>query len=179
MIPPTSLTFVQFSRCSPSLASPPSLHCIKMSGRATPVGPAHQRGRLSSQALTYMLSKRAAQHGCVACVAADTRRPSAVYGHAGTKNSQPRRWRGYRIRPRRHRYRRRPPIAVADVGPLLLYRTCFWAGDTFAPNLRVRDGVPIQRFLQDAFLDMWETVVRAVGDLDSVLGFEVRCLTSP
>ncbi|KAH9985691.1 glycoside hydrolase family 5 protein [Russula vinacea] len=51
--------------------------------------------------------------------------------------------------------------------------TCFWAGDTFAPNLRVRDGVPIQRFLQDAFLDMWETVVRAIGDLDSVLGFEM------
>lgn len=42
----------------------------------------------------------------------------------------------------------------------------------------MRDGVPIQRFLQDAFLDMWETVVRAIGDLDSVLGFEVRRLTS-
>jgi hypothetical protein len=55
-----------------------------------------------------------------------------------------------------------------------LCRTCFWAGDTFSPKLRVRDGVPIQRFLQDAFLDMWEVVVRAVGDLDSVLGFEVR-----
>ena len=51
-----------------------------------------------------------------------------------------------------------------------------WAGDTFAPKLCVRDGVSIQSFLQDAFLDMWETVVRAVGDLDSVLGFEVRCL---
>ena len=56
---------------------------------------------------------------------------------------------------------------------LLLYRTCFWAGDTFAPKLRVRDGVLIQSFLQDAFLDMWEAVVRAVGDLDGVLGFEV------
>jgi hypothetical protein len=61
---------------------------------------------------------------------------------------------------------------------LVLYRTCFWAGDTFAPKLRMRDGVPIQRFLQDAFLDMWETVARAVGDLDSVLGFEVCCLIS-
>jgi hypothetical protein len=40
------------------------------------------------------------------------------------------------------------------------------------------DGVPIQHFLQDAFLDMWETVARAVGDLDSVLGFEVCCQTS-
>jgi hypothetical protein len=61
----------------------------------------------------------------------------------------------------------------------LLRRTCFWAGDTFAPKLRVGDGVPIQRFLQDAFLDMWEAVVRAVGDLDSVLGFEVRPLSLP
>lgn len=52
-------------------------------------------------------------------------------------------------------------------------RTCFWAGDTFAPKLRVRNGVPVQRFLQDAFLDMWEAVARAVGDLDGVLGFEV------
>jgi hypothetical protein len=58
------------------------------------------------------------------------------------------------------------------------HRTCFWAGDTFAPKLRAPDGVSIQRFLQEAFLDMWETVVRAVGDLDSVLGFEVRCLFS-
>jgi hypothetical protein len=65
--------------------------------------------------------------------------------------------------------RRRPSLIVA-----LWSRTCFWAGDTFAPKLRVLDGVPIQHFLQDAFLDMWETVVRAVGDLDGVLGFEVR-----
>jgi len=65
-----------------------------------------------------------------------------------------------------------PLSAVTDVRPS--YRTCFWAGDTFAPKLRVRDGVPIQRFLQDTFLDMWEVVVRAVGDLDGVLGFEVR-----
>lgn len=60
---------------------------------------------------------------------------------------------------------------------LHMHSTCFWAGDTFAPKLRVRDSIPIQRFLQDAFLDMWEAVVRAVGDLDGVLGFEVRCLT--
>ena len=56
-------------------------------------------------------------------------------------------------------------------------RTCFWAGDTFAPKLRVRNGVPVQRFLQDAFLDMWEAVARAVGDLDGVLGFEVPLST--
>ncbi|KAF8266909.1 cytoplasmic protein [Lactarius quietus] len=37
--------------------------------------------------------------------------------------------------------------------------TCFWAGDTFAPKLRVRDGVP--------------AVARAVGDLEGVLGFEM------
>lgn len=58
------------------------------------------------------------------------------------------------------------------------YRTLFWGGDTFAPKLlfKNRDGVdvPIQQFLQDSFLDMFEILARAVGDLDGVLGFEVR-----
>ena len=39
------------------------------------------------------------------------------------------------------------------------------------------DGVPIQRFLQDASLNTWETVVHAVGDLDGVFRLEVRRLT--
>ncbi|KAI0260076.1 cytoplasmic protein [Gloeopeniophorella convolvens] len=51
--------------------------------------------------------------------------------------------------------------------------TCFWAGDTFAPKLRMKEGASVQRFLQDAFLNMWETVARAVGDLEGVLGFEM------
>ncbi|KAF8633873.1 hypothetical protein AX15_001204 [Amanita polypyramis BW_CC] len=55
--------------------------------------------------------------------------------------------------------------------------TCFWAGDTFAPKHRVKNGsgqeVPIQTFLQGAFLDMFDKLVEAVGDLDSVIGFEV------
>jgi len=33
--------------------------------------------------------------------------------------------------------------------------------------------VPIQKFLQNAFLDMWDVVVRAVGDLEGVAGFQV------
>lgn len=57
------------------------------------------------------------------------------------------------------------------------YRTLFWAGDTFAPKLRVKNGrgenVPIQQFLQNAFLDMFELVARTIGDLDGVIGFEV------
>jgi hypothetical protein len=57
-------------------------------------------------------------------------------------------------------------------------RTCFWAGDTFAPRLKIKDKegreVPVQQFLQGAFLDMCEVLVRAVGDLEGVLGFEVR-----
>ena len=56
--------------------------------------------------------------------------------------------------------------------------TLFWAGDTFAPKLRVKghDGkeVSYQQFLQNAFLDMYDQLVQAVGDLDGVLGFEVR-----
>jgi hypothetical protein len=48
----------------------------------------------------------------------------------------------------------------------------------FAPKLTVDDGkgsrVPIQQFLQTAFLRMWEQVAKAVGDLDGVIGFQVR-----
>ncbi|THH17235.1 hypothetical protein EW146_g3534 [Bondarzewia mesenterica] len=55
--------------------------------------------------------------------------------------------------------------------------TCFWAGDTFAPKLRVKskDGkeTSVQQFLQNAYLDMWEVVARAVGDLEGVMGFEL------
>ena len=55
-------------------------------------------------------------------------------------------------------------------------RTCFWAGDAFAPKLKIKVGdreVPVQRFLQDAFLDMFEVLARALGDLEGVIGFEV------
>lgn len=114
MIPPTSLTSDQFSCCSPSSASPPLSHCTKMSGRAMPAGPVRQRGRLSTRASTSMRSKRAAQHGCVACVVVDTQRPNVVYGHAAIKSLQPRRWRGYHTHPRCHR-RRCDPMAVADI----------------------------------------------------------------
>lgn len=56
--------------------------------------------------------------------------------------------------------------------------TCFWAGDTFVPKLKVpnpkgNDQVSIQKMLQDAFLDAWQALVEAVGDLDGVIGFEV------
>ncbi|CDO77352.1 Glycoside Hydrolase Family 5 protein [Trametes cinnabarina] len=55
--------------------------------------------------------------------------------------------------------------------------TCFWAGDTFAPKLRVktRHGieVSIQQFLQDSFLNTWELIARTVGDLEAVIGFEM------
>ncbi len=56
-------------------------------------------------------------------------------------------------------------------------RTLFWAGDIFAPKLLVQNGrgqaVPVQQFLQGAFLDMWAIVAQAVGDLEGVLGFQV------
>ncbi|EIN14712.1 glycoside hydrolase [Punctularia strigosozonata HHB-11173 SS5] len=55
--------------------------------------------------------------------------------------------------------------------------TCFWAGDTFTPKLKVKakDGTEtsVQQFLQNAFLNMWDQVVKAVGDLPAVLGFEI------
>ncbi|KAF7319648.1 Glycoside hydrolase family 5 protein [Mycena chlorophos] len=55
--------------------------------------------------------------------------------------------------------------------------TCFWAGDTFAPKLLVkdRDGkqVPLQQFLQNAYIDMSVMLAKAVGDLEAVIGFEM------
>ncbi|KIJ34283.1 glycoside hydrolase family 5 protein [Sphaerobolus stellatus SS14] len=56
--------------------------------------------------------------------------------------------------------------------------TCFWAGDTFADKLKVKDPkgdgeVGIQTMLQNAFLDAWEVLVQTVGDLEGVIGFEM------
>ena len=60
----------------------------------------------------------------------------------------------------------------------LVHSTCFWGGDTFAPQLKIKtkDGkeVPVQQFLQDAYLDMWEVVMKTFADLDCVIGFDVR-----
>ncbi|CED85016.1 Glycoside hydrolase, superfamily [Phaffia rhodozyma] len=60
--------------------------------------------------------------------------------------------------------------------------TCFWAGDLFASKLKISrpksDGkgaeeVGIQAYLQEAFLDAYAVLVKAVGHLDSVVGFEM------
>ena len=56
-------------------------------------------------------------------------------------------------------------------------RTCFWAGDTFAPKLKVTtpngDLKSVQQYLQDAFLDMYAVVAETLGGLEGVLGYEV------
>ncbi|KAG6840292.1 hypothetical protein C0991_007685 [Blastosporella zonata] len=55
--------------------------------------------------------------------------------------------------------------------------TLFFAGDTFAPKVKVKDKngelVPIQQFLQNAYLAMSERLAQTVGDLSGVLGFEM------
>ena len=63
--------------------------------------------------------------------------------------------------------------------------TIFWAGGTFAPKLRVRVNVggeevekDAQALLQEAFLDAWEVLVKAVGGCEAVLGFQVRSIIS-
>jgi hypothetical protein len=57
------------------------------------------------------------------------------------------------------------------------FSTLFWGGETFAPSLIVSDvngkKANIQHVLQGAFLAAVEKLVQAVGDLDSVIGFEV------
>lgn len=90
---PTFHTSVKSSRYFPSTVSPPLLLCTKTSGRGTPAGLVHPRGRLSTWASTSVRSKRAARHGCAACVEVATQRPSADCGRADTRSSQPRRWR--------------------------------------------------------------------------------------
>ncbi|EKM78270.1 hypothetical protein AGABI1DRAFT_75777, partial [Agaricus bisporus var. burnettii JB137-S8] len=51
--------------------------------------------------------------------------------------------------------------------------TLFWGGDTFAPKLKTEDGTSIQQFLQDAFLNAWDALVNAVGNLEGVIGFQM------
>lgn len=38
--------------------------------------------------------------------------------------------------------------------------------------------MPVQKYLQDAFLAAWLLLASAVGDLDAVIGFEVRVLVA-
>lgn len=56
--------------------------------------------------------------------------------------------------------------------------TLFWAGEAFAPKLVVKDArgndVNIQTFLQEHFLNMFDEIMKATGDLEAVLGYEVR-----
>lgn len=54
--------------------------------------------------------------------------------------------------------------------------TLFWAGNTFARKLLIKDGedhVPIQDYLQEKFLNAWEALVEALVGLEGVIGFEV------
>lgn len=60
------------------------------------------------------------------------------------------------------------------------YSTLFWGGETFAPSLKVATQVDgkwvsrnIQVYLQEAFLAATVKLVKAVGDLETVMGFEV------
>jgi hypothetical protein len=61
--------------------------------------------------------------------------------------------------------------------------TLFWGGATFTPSLTVPSDkggktVNIQSYLQDAFLGAVGKLVEAVGDVESVMGFEVSSLLS-
>ena len=49
----------------------------------------------------------------------------------------------------------------------------------FAPSMMIQDGnskVNIQTYLQDAFLKAFERLIDAVGDVETVLGFEVSLI---
>ncbi|KAG8901460.1 hypothetical protein FRB99_005289 [Tulasnella sp. 403] len=54
--------------------------------------------------------------------------------------------------------------------------TVFWAGETFAPKLMVeRDGAKVnaQTFLQDAFLNCYDWLLRGLTGLEAIVGFEL------
>ncbi|KAJ3529087.1 hypothetical protein NMY22_g9143 [Coprinellus aureogranulatus] len=55
--------------------------------------------------------------------------------------------------------------------------TLFWAGEAFAPKLVVKDvkgnEVNIQTYLQEHFLNMFDEIVKATGDLEAVIGYEI------
>jgi hypothetical protein len=96
----------------------------------------------------------------------DTLRKSGASGPVGTRSLQQPLW------------RKSKRATVLNPSSCFGCSTCFWAGDAFTPKLKVKDAsgqeVSIQTFLQDAFLGAWEALAKAVGDLDSVIGFEVR-----
>nr|ODN96011.1 cytoplasmic protein [Cryptococcus depauperatus CBS 7855] len=58
--------------------------------------------------------------------------------------------------------------------------TLFWGGETFAPSLEIATQINgkwasknIQQYLQEAFLAVTSKLVQSVGDLDTVMGFEL------
>lgn len=50
--------------------------------------------------------------------------------------------------------------------------TLFFAGNTFAPGLHI-EGVPVQDWLQDHFIDAMKHVARRIKDCDAVIGFGI------
>jgi hypothetical protein len=139
---------------------------IKMSGPGTRVVLARQHGLSMPLGLTYMHSKSLGQHGCWESKVAVTLKRNVVFGPADIKSWPPRPWRTFSLVYCRHH---------VDM-VFYPFSTCFWAGDTFAPKLKIvmPDGQtkPVQQYLQDAFLDMYATVVQALDGLDGVIGFE-------
>jgi hypothetical protein len=82
----------------------------------------------------------------------------------------------------------RPNLDSNLSASFFIFSTCFWAGDFLASKIRVtrpvrdprRSGetevVGIQTYLQDAFFASFKQLVDAVGDLEGVIGYEVRAI---
>jgi len=62
-----------------------------------------------------------------------------------------------------------PPSS--SVHAISTMETLFWAGDEFAPSLKV-DGVPVQQYLQDHYIQAVRQVALRLRDLDNVVGFD-------
>ncbi|KAG8923855.1 hypothetical protein FRC02_010851 [Tulasnella sp. 418] len=54
--------------------------------------------------------------------------------------------------------------------------TCFWGGEVFTPKLMVdRNGekVNVQTYLQDAYMDCFDYLLKNLADLEGIMGFEI------
>ena len=66
-----------------------------------------------------------------------------------------------------------PRILAADGGPFVgdTMDTLFWAGNDFAPDLKV-DGIPVQEWLQSHYLNAMRQVALRMRDLNNVAGYD-------
>jgi len=71
------------------------------------------------------------------------------------------------------------PTGYQKFGSCTMF-TIFWAGEVFAPSLVRKDGskgdVNVGIWLRERYIDMWSVIVKRLGGLEAVCGFQVSCI---